>query len=197
MNTSGQTAGDSRGPDFQDQAPGGVPAGPTHADQPDQAAGGEDSVTAREAVAALKEVEDRFLRLAAEYDNYRKRTTREKAESFDRGGADFARHLFTTLDDLDRLLAAETSSGDVGPFREGLELIVRKLAKELESVGMEVIDLVGKKFDPSEHDAVALAVPQEPSLDDTVANTLQKGYRFRGVVIRPAKVQVYSVDGAL
>jgi molecular chaperone GrpE len=197
VNTSGQTAGDPRSPDSQEQAPGGVPAEPTHADQPEQAAGGEDSVTAREAVAALKEVEDRFLRLAAEYDNYRKRTTREKAESFDRGGADFARHLFSTLDDLDRLLAADATTTEVGPFREGLELIVRKLTKELEAAGMEAIDPAGKPFDPSEHDAVALAVPQDPALDDTVANTLQKGYRFRGVVIRPAKVQVYSVDGAL
>jgi molecular chaperone GrpE len=60
-----------------------------------------------------------------------------------------------------------------------------------------VIDAAGQKFDPTEQDAVSLAVPEDPALDDTVAATFQKGYRFRGTVIRPAKVQVYSVDGAI
>lgn len=146
---------------------------------------------------ALRASEDRFLRLAAEYDNYRKRTTREKAESFDRGGAAFAERLFGALDDLDRLLTAQVGDGSVDPFREGLTLIVTKLLKELEAGGLQVINPIGLPFNPAEHDAVALATPGDPALDDTVAATFQKGYRFRGNVIRPAKVQVYSVDGAI
>lgn len=197
MTTSGHRNGDPRIPPEPEITPAGVPAEPADAGAQDSAGQEGQSVAEREAVAAFKDLEDRFLRLAAEYDNYRKRTTREKAESFDRGGAAFARHLFGALDDIDRLLAADTSAGSVGPFREGLELIVRKLVKELETGGLEAIDPVGQRFDPSEHDAVALATPDDPALDDTVSATLQKGYRFRGSVIRPAKVQVFSVDGAL
>lgn len=149
------------------------------------------------ATEALRQVEDRFLRLAAEYDNYRKRTTREKAESFDRGGADFAGKLLGVLDDFDRLLGADPASMPAESFHEGVELIIRKLAKQLEVAGLTPIDPAGQRFDPTEHDAVALAPATDPVLDDTVANTLSKGYRFRGTVIRPAKVQVFSVDGEL
>jgi molecular chaperone GrpE len=156
-----------------------------------------DSVPAREAGLALQEVEDRFLRLAAEYDNYRKRTTREKAESFDKGAAAFAGRLLDSLDNFDRLLASDHSSLDAPALWEAVGLIARKLAKDLESAGLEVIDAAGQKFDPTEQDAVSLAMPEDPALDDVVAATFQKGYRFRGAVIRPAKVQVYSVDGAL
>ncbi|HRP08470.1 MAG TPA: nucleotide exchange factor GrpE [Gemmatimonadales bacterium] len=149
------------------------------------------------ATEALRQVEDRFLRLAAEYDNYRKRTTREKAESFDRGGADFAGKLLGVLDDFDRLLGADPAAMTSEAFREGVDLIIRKLAKQLEAAGLTPIDPAGKRFDPTEHDAVALAPAADPALDDTVANTLAKGYSFRGAVIRPAKVQVFSVDGEI
>jgi molecular chaperone GrpE len=156
-----------------------------------------DSVPAREAAIAVQEVEDRFLRLAAEYDNYRKRTTREKAEAFDKGAAAFAGRLLDSLDDLDRLLGSDPATTDGAAVREGLALIARKLAKELGAAGLEAIDAAGGKFDPNEQDAVALAIPDDPALDDTVAAIFQKGYRFRGAVLRPAKVQVFSVDGAI
>lgn len=149
------------------------------------------------ATEALRQVEDRFLRLAAEYDNYRKRTTREKAEAFDRGGADFAGKLLGVLDDFDRLFGADPAAMTSESFREGVDLIIRKLAKQLEAAGLAPIDPAGQQFDPTEHDAVALAPAADPELDDTVANTLSKGYRFRGTVIRPAKVQVFSVDGEI
>ena len=175
---------------------GGLPAEPAvhHLDEGWEPT---DSVPAREAGLALQEAEDRFLRLAAEYDNYRKRTTREKSEAFDKGAAAFAGRLLDSLDNLDRLLGADPASMDGAGLREALELIARKLAKELENGGLEVIDPAGQKFDPTEQDAVSLAVPDDAALDNTVAATFQKGYRFRGAVIRPAKVQVYSVDGAI
>jgi molecular chaperone GrpE len=181
----------------QDAAPEqGLPAEPAvhHLDEGWEPT---DSVPAQEAGRALQEVEDRFLRLAAEYDNYRKRTTREKAESFDKGAAAFAARLLDSLDNFDRLLGSDQGSLDAPALREAIELIARKFAKDLEAAGLEPIDPVGQKFDPTEEDAVSLAVPDDPALDDTVAATFQKGYRFRGSVIRPAKVQVYSVDGAI
>jgi molecular chaperone GrpE len=175
---------------------GGLPAEPAphHLDEGWEES---DSVPAREAGVALQEAEDRFLRLAAEYDNYRKRTTREKAESFDKGAAAFAGRLLDSLDNFDRLLASDHSGLDAPAVWEAVGLIARKLAKDLESAGLEVIDAAGQKFDPTEQDAVSLAMPDDLALDDVVAATFQKGYRFRGAVIRPAKVQVYSVDGAL
>ena len=175
---------------------GGLPAEPAvhHLDEGWEPT---DSVPAQEAGRALQEVEDRFLRLAAEYDNYRKRTTREKAESFDKGAAALAGRMLDTLDNIERLLASDPATMDSRGVFEAIGLIVRKFAKELESAGLEAIDPVGQKFDPNEEDAVSLAVPEDAALDDTVAATFQKGYRFRGTVIRPAKVQVYSVDGAI
>lgn len=173
----------------------GLPAEPAVHQEVGQWDAGE-SVPAQAAAEALQEAEDRFLRLAAEFDNYRKRTTREKAESLDRGGAAFASRLLDVLDDMDRL-GASAATGPSDPFREGFAMIARKLAKELEGGGLVAIDPVGERFNPEEHEAVALAIPDDPALDDTVSATFQKGYRFRGMVIRHAKVQVYSVDGAL
>lgn len=157
----------------------------------------DETVPATAAAEALGAAEDRFLRLAAEYDNYRKRTTREKAEAIDRGGAAFASRLLGVLDDFDRLMAVDPAATTSSVLHEGVTLILRKLAKELEAAGLEAIDPIGQRFDPSEHEAVSLAVPDDAALDDTVSATLQKGYRFKGAVIRHAKVQVYSVDGAL
>ncbi|HPF63026.1 MAG: nucleotide exchange factor GrpE [Gemmatimonadetes bacterium] len=156
-----------------------------------------ESVPAAQAGRALEEAEDRFLRLAAEYDNYRRRTTREKAESFDRGASDFAMRLLDVLDDVDRLAASDPATTDYQAYRDAFELIVKKLGKELSTGGLERIDPTGTKFDPNDQDAVAIATPDDAALDDIVKATFQVGYRFRGTVIRPAKVQVWSIDGSL
>jgi molecular chaperone GrpE len=156
-----------------------------------------DSVPAVKAAEALQEADDRFLRLAAEFDNYRKRTTREKTASFDRGASDLVGRLLDELDDVDRLLASDPATTDYAAFRDGFVLFSRKLAKELGGAGLERIDPVGKKFDPNEHEAVAILTPDDPAKDDLVAATFQVGYRFRGNVIRHAKVQVWTVDGQL
>lgn len=156
-----------------------------------------ESVPAAAAATAVAEAEERFLRLAAEFDNYRKRTTREKAEASDRGAAALVSRLFEVLDDLDRLVASDAATTDYAAYRQGVELVVQKLRKELEGGGLERIDPVGTKFDPVEQDAVAIATPEDPALDDEVKATFQVGYRFRGSVVRPAKVQVWSVDGSL
>lgn len=156
-----------------------------------------ESVPAEQAARALEEAEDRFLRLAAEYDNYRRRTTREKAESFDRGASALAERLLDVLDDFDRLAGHDPDPEDHLTVREALDLILAKFGKELQAGGLERIDPTGKKFDPNDHDAVAIATADDPSLDDLVKATFQVGYRFRGNLIRPAKVQVWSVDGTL
>ncbi len=142
----------------------------------------------------LEESRDRQLRLAAEFDNYRKRVARERAEQSDRSQAALVTRLLDVLDDMDRLIAGgDTASGE--SFRQAVELVDRKLRKELESAGVERLDPVGQPFDPSIHEAVSVVPPPRPELDHTVSATFQTGYRFKGHLVRPARVQVYSAQG--
>jgi molecular chaperone GrpE len=180
--------------------PGTVP--PSGAAEP-QADGSPDPTIAEVARADAgaaeqpREPDDRFLRLAAEYDNYRRRTTREKTESFDRGASAFAARLLDVLDDFDRLAASETTPAEHGAYRTGVEMILAKLRKELEAGGLERLDPIGDRFDPELEEAVALAATDDAALDDVVKATFQVGYRFRGTVIRHAKVQVWTIDGSI
>lgn len=139
----------------------------------------------------LAEVRDRHLSLAAEFDNYKKRVARERAELSDRAQATFISRLLDVLDDLDRLVASDPSSS-AEALRGGLALVDRKLQKELEAAGVERVDPVGQAFNPAEAEAVSIIPPTDPAQDHTVAATFQTGYRFKGTLVRPARVQVYS-----
>jgi molecular chaperone GrpE len=139
----------------------------------------------------VAELKDRHLRLAAEFDNYRKRITRERADLTDRAQANFVAKLLDVLDDMDRLVASDPAT-PLPTLREGLSAVDRKLWKDLEEAGVERIDPAGSTFDPSLHEAVSTTPAPDPSLDHTVSATFQPGYRFKGVLIRPARVQVYS-----
>jgi molecular chaperone GrpE len=142
----------------------------------------------------LDESRDRQLRLAAEFDNYRKRVSRERVEQGDRAQASLVTRLLDVLDDLDRL-SAEGGAASPESIRQAVELVDRKLRKELESAGVERIDPVGQPYDPSIHEAVSAVPPPRPNLDHTVSATFQTGYRFKGALVRPARVQVYSAEG--
>lgn len=142
----------------------------------------------------LEESRDRQLRLAAEFDNYRKRVSRERVEQSDRAQASLVTRLLDVLDDMDRL-SAEGSAASAESLRQAVALVDRKLWKELEAAGVERIDPVGQPFDPSVHEAVSTVPPPKPELDHTVSATFQTGYRFKGNMVRPARVQVYSVQG--
>jgi molecular chaperone GrpE len=141
------------------------------------------------------ELRDRHLRLAAEFDNFRKRAARERAELGDRAQAALSVRLLEVLDDLDRVVAGEATGGTSDVVQQALILIDRKLRKELESAGLERIDPVGRPFDPSMHEAVSAARPPDVTLDHTVGATFQAGYKFKGSLIRPARVQVYTSEG--
>jgi molecular chaperone GrpE len=157
---------------------GGVPAEPQ-------------SEAIRRLESQLDESRDRQLRLAAEFDNYRKRVSRERVEQSDRAQASLVTRLLEVLDDMDRL-CAEGGSASGDSIRQALGLVDRKLRKELESAGVERIDPVGQPFDPGVHEAVSVVPPPRPDLDHTVSATFQAGYRFKGALVRPARVQVYS-----
>jgi molecular chaperone GrpE len=139
----------------------------------------------------VAELKDRHLRLAAEFDNYRKRINRERAELSDRAQASFVAKLLDVLDDMDRLVASDPAT-PLPSLREGLSAVDRKLSKELEDAGVERIDPVGAPFDPTEHEAVSTVPAPDSSREHQVSATFQPGYRFKGVLVRPARVQVYS-----
>lgn len=153
------------------------------------------SAMASEAAEAIAQAEDRLLRLAAEYDNYRKRTAREKSAAFDRGATALVMRLLDVLDDIDRLSASDPTTTSYQSFRAAYGVVEKKLQKELESAGLERIDPVGAPFDPTQHEAVAAAAPETSEQDQTVKATFQAGYRYKGAVIRPARVQVYASHG--
>lgn len=140
-------------------------------------------------------LQDRYTRLAAEYDNFRKRSLRERDELTGRVQGAFATRLLDELDDMERLLAGDRASMTAASLYEGMELLARKLWKELEGAGLERIDPVGLPFDPALHEAVATTPPTAPEQDHTVCRTFQPGYRFKGALLRPARVQVYADPG--
>jgi len=152
------------------------------------------SEAVRRLESQLEESRERQLRLAAEFDNYRKRVSRERVEQSDRAQASLVMRLLDVLDDMDRL-SAEGGAASTESIREAVGLVDRKLRKELETAGVERIDPVGEPFDPSVHEAVSVVPPPRPELDHTVSATFQTGYRFKGALVRPARVQVYSAQG--
>lgn len=142
----------------------------------------------------LEESRNQHLRLAAEFDNFRKRVARERAELSERAQAALVTRLLEVLDDMDRLTAgAETASPQA--LREAAVLVDRKFRKELAAAGLERIDPVGEPFDPALHEAVSAIPPEKPEQDHTVSATFQTGYRYKGTLVRPARVQVYSEQG--
>jgi molecular chaperone GrpE len=142
----------------------------------------------------LEQERDRHLRLAAEYDNYRKRAARERAEIGDRSQAALVGRLLDALDDLERLVA-DGASASAEQVRQAAELVDKKLRKELQAAGLERLDPAGTPFDPSLHEAVSTLPPPSPELDHQVSATFQAGYRFKGALVRPARVQVYAEQG--
>jgi molecular chaperone GrpE len=142
----------------------------------------------------LAELRDRHVRLAAEYDNFRKRVAKERLELTDRAQAALVVKLIDVLDDLDRVESGgQVSENDV--VHQALILIERKFRKELESAGLERIDPVGAPFDPSVHEAVSVVPASDAASDHKVSATFQAGYRYKGSLLRPARVQVFSSEG--
>ncbi len=151
-----------------------------------------------EAVRRLEEqlsgAKDQHLRLAAEFDNFRKRVARERTELGERAQAALVGRLLDVLDDMERL-AGDGSNASAESIRQAITLVDRKLRKELEAAGLERIDPVGQPFDPSLHEAVSTAPPPTDAQDHQVSATFQAGYRYKGSLVRPARVQVFSAQG--
>jgi molecular chaperone GrpE len=142
----------------------------------------------------LARMQDRYLRLAAEYDNYRKRTERERSESWLRAQADLAGRLLDPLDDLSRVSGQDGAEAAASAVIEGVRLVERKLLRTLEEAGLEPVEAAGTPFDPEVHEALMTVPAEEPEEDDMVADVFQEGYRFKGVLLRPARVRVKKFE---
>jgi len=149
------------------------------------------------AVAAPAEMvpKDTYLRLAAEYDNFRKRTLKERTELWSKAQADLVQRLVDALDDLARFAHIEPSAETAKTIHEGVDLVERKIWKELEAAGVRRVDQVGVPFDPNLHEAVTTAPASAPEEDHTVGAVLQAGYQLGGALIRPARVTVLTWQG--
>jgi molecular chaperone GrpE len=150
----------------------------------------QDSV-ARE-LAAQK---DKYLRLAAEYDNYRKRSMRERSEAESRGQSGLIKQLLDPLDDLSRFAHVDPASVDPTTIVQGADMVERKLRKVLASAGVEVIDPVDAPFDPAVHEAVSTEPAQSADQDHMISRVFQVGYKHAGQLIRPARVVVKQWNG--
>ena len=138
----------------------------------------------------LTDLQDRHLRIVAEYENFRKRTARERAQLWSRAQAEVVSSILDGLDDFGRVLDVDTSKAKVEDVVKGVELVERKLVRELEELGLERVGGVGEPFDPNHHEAIGSLPADSEEQDHTVGSVLQLGYKFGGVLIRPAKVQV-------
>ncbi len=147
-----------------------------------------DKLTA--ALEELETVKDKYLRLVAEFDNYRKRTLKEKTELILNGGEKVLSTLLPILDDLDRASQNMDTSDDVATLKEGVSLIIDKLAKTLAAQGLQKMKTVGEAFNTDFHEAVALIPAQEEAQKNHVIDCVQPGYLLNEKVIRHAKVVV-------
>ena len=150
-----------------------------------EAAPVEDKAAALE--AELKEKSDRILRLQADFENFRRRTAKEKEELAAVITQNILGDLLPLLDNFERAMAVEQTDGEA--FQKGVEMIFTQLREVLDKHGLQSIEAEGQTFDPKFHQAV-MRVEDSDAPDGTITQVLQKGYQAKGRVIRPAMVQV-------
>lgn len=136
--------------------------------------------------AAIREQEDKYLRLLAEYDNYRKRSQKEKENAWTSAKADTAKEFLPVYDNLERALKQETADE---AYAKGVEMIMTQLKTVLEKLGIEEIPALGEPFDPQVHNAV-MHMDDENLGENTVAEVFQAGFKIGDKVIRHAMVKV-------
>ena len=166
----------------------GAAAGTVAAGPPAAASGPAAGALERE----VAEQQDRLLRMAADFDNFRKRAAREKAETWGRAQGDLIQKVLDVIDDLGRVAHLDPAQTSAEALHEGMGLVERKFLKALDGVGLERLDPSGQAFDPNAHEAVMTTPTPSQDLDGAVALVFQAGYRFNGTLLRPARVSVYA-----
>ena len=138
----------------------------------------------------IEELKDKWLRSVAEFENYRKRTLKERAELILNGGEKFITAILPILDDMERAIENGEKTDDPAVLREGMELIYQKFIKTLEGQGVSKIETENADFDTDVHEAVAMVPGMGDDKKGKVIDCLQKGYKLNDKVIRHAKVAV-------
>ncbi len=175
----GDTAGIEDGAELDD--PGGA----------EEAGEGEDLAALQE---ELKRLRDQHLRLAADFENYRKRASAELTGNWVRARADLVRSLVEGLDDLQRVSCFTSEDTTVEALIEGVDLVERNILKALTEAGLEVLNPEGERFDPNIMEAMMRVPAEEDGQDETVHQVFLKGYMFKDQLVRPARVSVYKDD---
>lgn len=137
----------------------------------------------------IEELTDRLMRTMAEFDNYRKRTDKEKSAMYEIGAKDIIEKMLPVVDNFERGLAAVSETEKGTPLVEGMEKIYKQMMKTLEDIGVTVIEAAGKEFDPNFHNAV-MHIEDENFGENIISMELQKGYMYRDSVVRHSMVQV-------
>jgi|TARA_B100001778_G_scaffold234517_1_gene195453 molecular chaperone GrpE len=138
----------------------------------------------------LEQAEDKFLRIFSEYENFRKRTQKEKADLISGAAADVYKVLLPILDDLDRAKENIEKAEDIASLKQGLELIFDKLTKSLKSNGLELMDVKEQDFNADEHEAITNIPAPSEELKGKVIEVVEQGYTLKGKIIRFPKVVV-------
>ncbi len=173
----------------QEQQPS-EPAAEAADEAADEAGATEADKALAELQASYDELKDKYLRQTAEYDNYRKRTMREKMELTKNAGQDLLVALLPVIDDFERALSHMNEASDVAALREGVELIYSKFGSYLQKNGVTPIDAVNKEFDTDLHEAVTKIPAPTPDMKGKVLDCIEKGYMLNDKVIRFSKVVV-------
>ena|SRR5690606_27823989 len=138
----------------------------------------------------LNDTNDKYLRLAAEFDNYRKRTTKEKLDLLQRAGEDVIKSLLDVLDDIHRSVEALETSEDKEKSLEGVKLVFQKFQQTLAAKGLKEMDTKGQNFDAELHEAITQVPAAQPDQSGKIIDEIQKGYFLNEKLIRHAKVVV-------
>ena len=143
----------------------------------------------------LADMKDKYLRLAAEYDNFKKRSVKERTDLWQRAQADLIQRLVDALDDLARFAHVDPAQTDAKTIHDGVDMVERKVWKVLDAAGVTRVDQVAVPFDPHVHEAVTTRPADHAAKDHTVGAVLQPGYRMGDALIRPARVIVLQWQG--
>lgn len=178
---------------------GGRPAGESDQREVDAGAGeagagekerpADDLAALREQASRAEEYYDRLLRLKAEFENFKKRTQREKAEWISRANQELMLELLPAIDSFELGLQSAEKTGDIHKLIEGLKLALGALLQVLGKFGLDSVEAEGKEFDPNFHEAVTL-VDSDAHRDDTIVDEIRKGYLLHDKLLRPAMVTV-------
>lgn len=137
----------------------------------------------------IEELNQRILRISADFDNFRKRTRLEKEELAKYANANLVTELLPVIDNFQRALDVQEPSSEIKSFLKGFEMIFKQLNEVLKQAGLETIDCVGQAFDPQKHDGV-MQVEDDSVEDNTILEDMRTGYIFKDKVIRPSMVKV-------